>query len=142
MSQKKFWSGVAVGSGAVVGAMFASGLLSRGGQSHIIRIEKSVQIGANIENVFREWAHFDRIPQYCRYITHVRNLGDDLSEWTANIDGRIFQWQAEVTQVIPNQVIGWKSVGGSRHSGRITFAPIGNDTLVHVQMNYIPPTIL
>ena len=44
--------------------------------------------------------------------------------------------------MIPNQVIGWKSVSGSKHSGRITFAPIGNDTLVHVQMNYIPSTIL
>jgi uncharacterized membrane protein len=141
MSQKQFWGGVAVGSGAVIGVMYASGVLGQN-QGRIIRIEKSVQIGANIENVFREWAHFERIPQYCRYITHVRNLGVDRSEWTANIDGHIFQWQAEVTQVIPNQVIGWKSVGGSRHSGRITFAPIGGDTLVHVQMNYVPSSIL
>jgi uncharacterized membrane protein len=142
MSQKHFWGGVAVGSGAVIGAMFASGLLGAGGQSRIIRLEKSVQIGADLETVFRAWAHFDRIPRYCRYITHVRNIGNDRSEWTANIDGHIFQWEAEVTQVIANQVIGWRSLGGSRHSGRITFAPIGKDTLVHVQMNYAPPTIL
>jgi uncharacterized membrane protein len=142
MSQKHFWGGVAVGSGAVIGGMFAAGLLGKGGQSHIIRLEKSVQIGADIESVFRAWAHFERIPQYCRYITHVRNTGNDRSEWTANIDGHIFQWEAEVTQVIPNQVIGWKSTEGSKHSGRITFAPIGHDTLVHVQMNYVPPTVL
>lgn len=142
MSQKHFWSGVAVGSGAVIGGMFAAGLLGTGGQSRIIRLEKSVQISADIETVFRAWAHFERIPQYCRYITHVRNTGNDRSEWTANIDGRIFQWEAEVTQVIPNQVIAWKSLGGSQHSGRITFAPIGKDVLVHVQMNYMPPTIL
>jgi len=141
MSQKHFWSGVAVGSGAVAGAVVLTGLFGKG-QSRIIRVEKSVQIGANIENVFHTWAQFERFPQYCRSITHVRNTGYDRSEWTANFDGRILQWDAEITQVIPNQVIGWKSVSGSKHSGRITFAPIGNDTLVHVQMNYIPSTIL
>jgi uncharacterized membrane protein len=141
MSQKSFWSGVAVGSGVVAGAVVLTGLLGKG-QSGIIRVEKSVQIGANIENVFHTWAQFERFPQYCRSITHVRNIGYDRSEWTANFDGRILQWDAEITQVIPNQVIGWKSVNASKHSGRITFAPIGNDTLVHVQMNYIPSTIL
>ena len=60
MSQKSFWSGVAVGSGAVIGAMFASGLLGSGGDSRIIRLEKSVQIGADLETVFRAWAHFER----------------------------------------------------------------------------------
>src|SRR3569833_833166 len=131
MSQKHFWGGVAVGSGAVVGAKFAAGLLGKGGQSRIIRLEKSVQIGADIESVFRAWAHFERIPQYCRYITLVRNVGNDRSEWTANFDGHIFQWEAEVTQVIPIQLFAWKSSFGSRHSGRITFAPIGKDTRGH-----------
>ena len=142
MSQKHFWSGVAVGSGAVVGAMFAAGLLGTGGNSRIIRLEKSVQIGADLPTVFRAWSHFERLPQYCSYITHVRNIGNDRSEWTANVDGHVFHWDAEVTQVIANQVIGWKSVGGSQHSGRIMFSPIGKDTLVHVQMNYVPPTII
>ena len=52
MSQKHFWSGVAVGSGVVAGAVVITGLLGKG-QSRIIRVEKSVQIGADIENVFR-----------------------------------------------------------------------------------------
>src|SRR5581483_2273939 len=45
----------------------------------------------------------------------------------------------EIEQFIPDQAIGWKSVNGPKHTGRITFAPIGNDTLVQVTMNYVPP---
>jgi len=41
--------------------------------------------------------------------------------------------------LVPNQAIGWKSVRGPKHSGRINFARLGNDTLVHVTMNYAPP---
>ncbi len=142
MSQKQFWSGVAVGSGAVLGVMVAANVRTQRSHERVARVERSVQIGADVESVFRAWSHFERIPQYCRYITHVKSTGLDRSEWTANIDGRILHWEAEITQVIPNQVIGWKSIRGPKHSGRIVFAPLGRDTLVHVHMNYEPPTQL
>src|SRR5205814_70663 len=53
--------------------------------------------------------------------------------------GQSFKWEAIVTQFVPNQALGWKSVSGPKHSGRIAFAPLERDTLVHVQMNYAPP---
>jgi uncharacterized membrane protein len=59
-----------------------------------------------------------------------------------NIDGRQFEWDAEIEQFILNQAIGWKSVSGSKNSGRITFSPLGTDTMVHVTMNYAPPVSL
>ena len=49
------------------------------------------------------------------------------------------EWDARIEQLIPNEAIGWKSVNGPKHTGRITFSPIGNDTLVQVTMNYAPP---
>lgn len=138
MSQKSFWSGVAVGSGAALALVARAE--RRGSVSHrgVIRVERSVQIGADLGAIFRAWAHFERIPQYCRFITHVHATAPDRHEWTANVDGRILHWESEITQVIPNQVIGWKSVSGPKHTGRIFFAPIGRDTLVHVHMNYEP----
>lgn len=137
MSQKRFWGGVAVGIGSTVGIFWALGLVGRGGNRRIVRLEKSIQIGRPVHEVFQAWQRIERIPQYCRYITHVRSSGD-FSVWTANIGGNVFRWEAELTQVIPDQVIGWKSINGTQHSGRITFSPIGADTLVHVQMNYAP----
>ncbi len=56
--------------------------------------------------------------------------------------GKVFEWDAEITQIVPGESIGWKSVSGSKNTGRINFARIGNDTLVHVQMNYVPATRL
>jgi len=56
-----------------------------------------------------------------------------------HVNGVPVEWEAEITQVVPYQAIGWKSVSGPKHTGRVTFSPLGNDTLVHVQMNYAPP---
>jgi hypothetical protein len=49
------------------------------------------------------------------------------------------RWEAEITQRIENEAIGWKSVSGPKHTGRIDFSPLGDDTIVHVAMNYAPP---
>jgi hypothetical protein len=55
------------------------------------------------------------------------------------VDGRTLEWDAQVEQRIANQAIGWKSLSGPKHTGRIHFAPVGSDTLVHIVMNYAPP---
>ena len=55
------------------------------------------------------------------------------------VKGRLLHWDAQLFQDIPNQALGWKSVSGPKHSGRISFAPLGDDTQVHVVMNYSPP---
>lgn len=61
------------------------------------------------------------------------------SHWLVNIDGRDFEWDAQITQVVSNESIGWKSLSGPKHTGRISFSPLGDQTVVHVLMNYAPP---
>ena len=62
------------------------------------------------------------------------------STWRVRLDGRTAHWEAEIEQFIPNQAIGWKSLSGPKHTGRITFSPIEKDTLVQITMNYAPPS--
>ncbi len=138
MKGKNFWKGFAWGAGAVVGGGLITAALRRGGSSRILRLEKSIQIAASLEKVFESWSDFDELSRMSQMITSVRSFGNR-SRWALNVNGMPVEWEAEITQLVPYQAIGWKSVTGPKHSGRITFSPIGNDTLVHVQMNYAPP---
>lgn len=126
-------------AGATLGAAGAAGLwVLFGGEHRVVRIEKSIQIGLPVAAVFAAWADLSRMPQYCEMIHSVHRSGDH-SRWVAHIDGRTLRWDAELVQIIPNQAIGWKSLSGPKHTGRISFSPLGNDTVLHVQMNYAPP---
>ena len=82
------------------------------------------------------WPSLIKIP--IEFIERIERAGDKL-RWWVNIDGRQFQWDAQITRVVPGQSIGWKSLNGPRQTGRINFAPEGKQTLVHVTMNYAPP---
>ncbi|HEU5401120.1 MAG TPA: SRPBCC family protein [Terriglobales bacterium] len=137
MKQRHFWTGVAVGAAAAAGSAWLVGLLGRGGRSRIIRIEKSIQIGRPVEDVFQTWCELETLPRYTNLLRSVRRSGNH-SFWVAEVGGIPLEWDAEIAQVIPNESIGWRSVEGVRHSGRVTFSTIGDQTLVHVQMNYAP----
>ena len=135
---RKFWRDFL--TGASVGAAGIAGLwaMINRGERRIARLEKSIQIGRTVEEVFAAWTNLSLLPEYCGMIRSVRRVGD-CSRWTATVDGRTVQWDAELVQIIPNQAIGWKSVSGPKHTGRVSFSPIGDDTLLHVKMNYVPP---
>lgn len=133
-----FWSGIAAGAAAGAGVLVALNSFGRGRHSKVLRLEKSVQIGRSVNEVYRAWSSLDALPGMSHIIQHIRHSGDR-SHWVVTIDGRTLEWDAEVEQRIPNQAIGWKSLSGPKHTGRIHFAPVGNDTLVHIVMNYAPP---
>lgn len=143
MVRRHFWRGFAMGAAAGAGAGIAAALLpqliGKARSSRIVRLQKSIQIGQPVEQVFSAWTDLERLPSISEYVTDLRTEGDR-SHWKMRFNGRDVEWNAEIEQFIPNQSIGWKSVGGPKHTGRITFSPMGNDTLVLVTMNYAPPS--
>jgi uncharacterized membrane protein len=133
-----FWSGLAAGTAAGAGVLLALNSFGRRGHANVVRLEKSVQIGRPVDEVYRAWTALDALPGMSHIIQSIRHSGDQ-SHWVITLDGKTFEWDAVVEQRIPNQAIGWKSLSGPKHTGRIHFAPVGNDTLVHIVMNYAPP---
>jgi uncharacterized membrane protein len=142
MGTKRFWKGFAAGAAAGAGAGFGSWLLSRavGNRQHnqVVRLEKSVQIGRPVGEVFGAWSNLEQLGSMLRMVEGVQVRGDK-SHWRLRIDGRTVDWDAQITQRIDNEAIGWKSLSGPKHTGRINFSPLGNNTEIHVVMNYSPP---
>lgn len=138
MTREKFWfaTGAVAGIAAVGGALAARRFAKSSGQ-HVLRLEKSINIGRPVDVVFGAWASLERLPQWIDFITRI-DLAGKRSRWRANVDGKDFQWDARITQFVPSESIGWKSISGPKHTGRVTFSPLGDQTVVHVVMNYAP----
>ncbi|HET7750687.1 MAG TPA: SRPBCC family protein, partial [Terriglobales bacterium] len=83
---KGFGMGVAAGAGDTVGVLLGLNYVGRAGHRRVVRLEKSIQIAAPVEDVFRAWLDMERLPQFTDVIEQVRRDGDR-SHWTVNIDG-------------------------------------------------------
>jgi len=138
MPETRFWRAFAMGAAAGTGAVLLPQLIGRSGASRIIRLEKSIQIGRPVEEVFEAWTDWERLPRVTENIIDIRHYGNRL-HWRVQIDGQQWEWEAIIKQRIPNQAIGWKSVRSPKHTGRVTFSPLVKDTVVLITMNYVPP---
>jgi uncharacterized membrane protein len=109
-----------------------------------IHVEKSVTILKPREELFRYWRQFDNLPRIMRHLESVNVIDDRRSHWVAQGPaGTKVEWDAEIINEVPNELIAWRSLGGAEvdNAGSVRFldAPGDRGTELHVTMEYIPP---
>ncbi len=108
-----------------------------------ITVQKTIHVAAPVERVFEFWTDFQNFPRFMHNVRDVRPLADKRSAWTVSGPAGVpVQWTAEVIDVIPGQLIAWRSVSDSdvRHSGVVRFvAARDGGTRLRVQLAYVPP---
>jgi uncharacterized membrane protein len=114
-----------------------------GGNAGVI-VDESVTINQPIETLYRFWRNLENLPRFMRHLESVERVTDTLSRWRARGPaGTIVEWNAEVINEVPNQVIGWQSIEGSDvvSAGSVNFddAGPGRGTHVRVRLQYSPP---
>ncbi len=107
-----------------------------------IRVEKSVRINATPEELYAFWRNFENLPRFMGHLESVKMIDHKRSHWVAqglpHLDA---EWDAEIINEIPNELIGWRSVDGSRvdNAGSVHFTPNGRGTELRVLLRYDPP---
>jgi uncharacterized membrane protein len=109
-----------------------------------VRVEKAVTINAPREELYAFWRRFENLPLFMHNLESVTVHDDRRSRWVAKGPaGSNVEWEAEIINEIPNELIGWRSVEGSQvdNAGSVHFtaAPGGRGTEVKVVLRYDPP---
>jgi uncharacterized membrane protein len=109
-----------------------------------IRVAHAVTINRAPEELYRFWRDFQNLPRFMKHLESVRETGNGRSRWVAKAPGgRTVQWDAEITEDRPNELIAWRSLEGAAvdNVGSVRFdrAPGGRGTIVRVEMRYRPP---
>lgn len=109
-----------------------------------VMVEESVVINRPVAELYRFWRNLENLPRFMSHLQSVERVTDTLSRWRARgVAGTTVEWNAEIINEVPDQVIGWKSLEGSDvvSAGSVHFdrAPSGSGTLVRVRLQYSPP---
>ncbi len=109
-------------------------------------VAKSVTVWRPVEEVYGFWRDFSNLPRFMRHLVDVRVSDGDgrRSHWRAKAPlGMTVDWDAEMTEDVPNERISWRSVEGAdvRNAGTVRFEPTpdGRGTIVRVELEYDPP---
>ena len=102
-------------------------------------IEKTIEVDAPLSTVYNQWTQFEEFPQFMEGVKEVRQIDDKRLHWVAEIGGKRKEWDAEIFEQVPDSTIAWRSMGGAKNSGQVSFSPVGNNaTKVCLKLNYDP----
>lgn len=108
-----------------------------------VDVQKTIHIAAPVEKVFEFWDHFQNFPKFMSNVREVLPKGENRSHWVVSGPAGVpVEWDAEITERIPNQVVAWKTVPGSTvdHAGIVRFdSESDGTTRVNIRMSYNPP---
>jgi uncharacterized membrane protein len=112
-----------------------------GGTAGVI-VEESVTINRPVSELYRFWRNLENLPRFMSHLESVERITDTLSRWRAKGPaGTSVEWNAEIINEVPDQVIGWRSIEGSDvvSAGSVNFDQVGGATRVRVRLQYSPP---
>lgn len=107
-------------------------------------VGRTVTINRPRSEVYAFWRDFANLPKVMENVASITALDGNRSHWIVNAPGgKTVEWDALVTEDVPDRVIAWESAPGAdvRNSGRVEFrdAPPGRGTEVTATIAYDPP---
>jgi len=102
-------------------------------------IERSVEVEVPASTAYNTWTQFEQFPHFMEDVEEVRQKGDRHLRWRAKVWGKTEEWDAEITEQIPDKRIAWRSMGGAANAGVVTFHRLSDGRArVMLQMEYDP----
>jgi uncharacterized membrane protein len=118
--------------------------VTRTRRSTPVELTATTTVSRPPDEVYDFWRRLDQLPRFMAHLDEVRITGPRTSHWKASapFDKQV-EWDAEITQEVPGQLIAWRSVDGADidNSGEVRFtpAPGGRGTEIHVTLRYDIP---
>lgn len=103
------------------------------------RIRESVEVEVPLSTAYNQWTQFEEFPRFMEGVESVRQLDASRLFWKADVGGKTVEWQAKITEQIPDMRVAWRSVSGAKNAGSVTFDRLGDQrTRVHLELEYEP----
>jgi len=102
-------------------------------------ITKSTDVNVPVRTAYDQWTQFESFPEFMEGVESITQLNDKTLHWKVNVAGRESEFDATITEQIPDERVAWKSISGKENAGVVTFHRLGEgQTKVTVQMDYEP----
>src|SRR5919201_3546388 len=109
------------------------------GGSLMATVEKSIDVEVPVSVAYNQWTQFESFPEFMEGVKEVKQLDDTHLRWVAEIGGKQKEWNAEITEQLPDERIVWRSTSGARNDGMVMFRAIdANRTKITLRVDYEP----
>lgn len=106
-------------------------------------IEKSIDVAVPVRTAYNQWTQFEEFPRFMEGVERVEQLDDTHLHWVANVAGKRKEWNARITEQLPDERVAWTSESGARNAGVVTFHKLAPEkTRIMLQLEYEPDDVI
>ncbi|MGN9909536.1 SRPBCC family protein [Phytohabitans sp. LJ34] len=84
-------------------------------------VTESVDVAVPVRTAYNQWTQFEEFPRFMEGVQEVRQLSDTMTHWKTEIAGVKREFDARITEQIPDERVAWTSTEGTRQAGVVTF---------------------
>lgn len=100
-------------------------------------VTKSIDVNVPVSVAYDQWTQFESFPRFMDGVKEVRQLSPTRLHWVVSVGGDTEEWDATITEEIPDKRIAWAATQGHDNSGVVTFHRLADDkSRVTVQLGY------
>jgi uncharacterized membrane protein len=101
------------------------------------RVTQSIDVAVPVRTAYNQWTQFEEFPEFMEGVKEVRQLDDLRTHWVAEVGGKREEWDAEITEQRPDQLVAWRSTTGTQNAGVVKFEPLSDaKTRVTVEIEH------
>ena len=106
-------------------------------------VNSDIDVSAPISSVYNQWTQFESFPQFLGGVDEVVQKSDAQTHWKVSIAGVTREFDAEITEQIPDERIAWNSTSGEEHAGVVTFHRLSDsETKISLRMDWTPQGVV
>ncbi|MCF2527182.1 SRPBCC family protein [Yinghuangia soli] len=107
------------------------------------QIQESVEVAVPVRAAYDQWTQFADFPRFMDGVERVDQIDATHTHWVTNIAGVTREFDAEITEQIPDNRIAWRSRTGPDQGGVVTFHQLDDArTKVMLQLDHDPEGIV
>lgn len=99
-------------------------------------LQQSIDVNVTPETAYALWMRVEDYPRFMDGVREVSRGPENRLHWRAVRHQHEIEWDSEITELVPNERICWRNLGGQHH-GILMFAPLHpGQTRVRMHMEF------
>jgi uncharacterized membrane protein len=101
------------------------------------RFEKTVEIDVPVRTAYNQFTQFEDFPNFMYGVVDVEQLDDTHLHWRVSVAGKELEWDVEILEQVPDQLIEWDGTSDPPNAGEVRFEALpGERTRLSLEMEY------
>jgi uncharacterized membrane protein len=91
----------------------------------VATLQETIEVDVPVSTAYNQWTQFESFPEFMKGVESVEQIDETSLHFRTDIAGVRREYNAQITEQLPDRRIAWVSTDKPRNAGEVTFESLG-----------------